>query len=62
MGLSIIHIFFRDGLIYFVIIFGTVSLLAPEPEFLLILTHTAMAAWSLLTYLCFTFSLVGSAY
>jgi len=43
MGLSIIHIFFRDGLIYFVIIF-------------------AMAAWSLLTYLCFTFSLVGSAY
>jgi len=33
MGVSIIHIFFRDGMVYFVVIFGTVSLLVCEPRF-----------------------------
>jgi len=33
MGVSIIQIFFRDGMIYFAVIFGTVSLLVYEPRF-----------------------------
>ena len=32
VGMSIIHIFFRDGLIYFAIIFGAFSLLVCESE------------------------------
>jgi len=32
VGVSIIHIFFRDGMIYFAVIFGAVSLLVCEPE------------------------------
>lgn len=32
VGESIIHIFFRDGMIYFAVIFGAVSLLVCEPE------------------------------
>ena len=64
-GVSIIHIFFRDGMIYFAVIFGAVGLLVYEPSSKLVLTSiglVVMAAWSLLTYLCVTISLVGSAF
>lgn len=30
-GVSIIHIFFRDGMIYFAVIFGAVGFLVFEP-------------------------------
>lgn len=36
-GVSIIHIFFRDGMVYFAVIFGAVCLLVSELE-LLVLT------------------------
>jgi len=62
VGMSIIHIFFRDGMIYFAIIFGAVSLLVCEPELLVLTSIAAMAAWSLITYLYVTISLVGSAF
>ena len=36
-GASIIHIFFRDGMIYFAIIFGAVSFLVREPGSLILI-------------------------
>jgi hypothetical protein len=48
-GVSIIHIFFRDGMIYFAIIFGAVSLLVREPGSL-VLTSIGSHGRLVLTY------------
>jgi hypothetical protein len=50
-GVSIIHIFFRDGMIYFAVIFGTLSLLLllvcePTPG-VLVLTSSHWQPWLL---------------
>ena len=58
VGVSIIHIFFRDGMVYFAVIFGAVRLLVCELD-VLVLTHIASHGRMVPTYLPLCYNKLG---